>query len=203
MTEHRDIPGYPGYRVGDDGTVWTRRRKGCVPGVAGPWRPMKLFEQRSGHLFVSLSNGVKGEEKWKRVHRLVLLAFVGPCPDGLQGRHLDGNPKNNNLSNLRYGTRLENAADAIRHGATARGERNGCAKLTREQVLDLRDDADDGMTCDQLAAKYGVTRTTANLAARRINWGWLPERPRRCDAALVELAGGTTPALFPEPDGAA
>lgn len=50
------------------------------------------------------------------VHRLVLLAFVGPCPEGMEVRHLNGVPADNRLTNLRYGTSLENKMDIIRHG---------------------------------------------------------------------------------------
>lgn len=50
------------------------------------------------------------------VHRLVLEAFIGPCPSGMECRHLDGNPSNNRLENLLWGTPLENANDRRRHG---------------------------------------------------------------------------------------
>lgn len=49
-------------------------------------------------------------------HRLVMEVFVGPCPDGLEVRHLDGNPKNPALTNLAYGTHAENMYDKAQHG---------------------------------------------------------------------------------------
>ena len=49
------------------------------------------------------------------VHWLVLRAFVGPCPEGMESLHWDDVPSNNHLSNLRYGTKLENAADKLRN----------------------------------------------------------------------------------------
>jgi hypothetical protein len=45
-----------------------------------------------------------------------MLAFVGPYPEGMEIRHLDGNPENNALENLKYGTRSQNIQDQIRHG---------------------------------------------------------------------------------------
>ena len=66
------------------------------------------------------------------VHRLVLTTFVGPCPDGCECLHLDDNPQNNCLDNLRWGTPKENKNDNWRRNRT--GEKGTNAKLTKEQV---------------------------------------------------------------------
>ncbi|EJD0489927.1 NUMOD4 motif-containing HNH endonuclease [Salmonella enterica] len=58
---------------------------------------------RSGHLSVALGKGNS-----RMVHQLVLEAFVGPRPAGQEVLHLNHNPKDNRLSNLKYGTRSEN-----------------------------------------------------------------------------------------------
>lgn len=50
------------------------------------------------------------------VHRLILETYVGPCPDGMECRHLDGNPKINDLKNLMWGTHRQNTQDMVRHG---------------------------------------------------------------------------------------
>jgi hypothetical protein len=69
---------------------------------------------KGGHHRVALygSDGVKDF----LVHRLVLEAFVGPCPEGMEGLHWDDDKDNNRLSNLRWGTRTENLLDCIRNG---------------------------------------------------------------------------------------
>lgn len=67
-----------------------------------------------GYPTVALS--VHGKTVTRCVHRLVLEAFVGEPPAGTECRHMDGNPQNNALTNLRWGTRLENIRDQIRHG---------------------------------------------------------------------------------------
>ena len=67
-----------------------------------------------GHLSVNLSKN--GITKTYRVHRLVLEYFIGPCPVGMECRHLDGNPHNNRLDNLKWGTRTENQQDRKLHG---------------------------------------------------------------------------------------
>jgi len=64
---------------------------------------------------VSLSKGTD-KQKLVKVHRLVLLAFVGAPPKGMEACHYDGDPQNNNLSNLRWDTAKENWVDRKRHG---------------------------------------------------------------------------------------
>ena len=58
---------------------------------------------RSGHLSVAI-----GKNNSCAVHQLVMQAFVGPCPDGCEVLHLNHNPADNRLVNLKYGTRSEN-----------------------------------------------------------------------------------------------
>ncbi|MGH3845534.1 MAG: HNH endonuclease [Pseudonocardiaceae bacterium] len=60
------------------------------------------------------------------VHHLVLTAFVEPRPPGKEGRHLDRNPGNNHLSNLRWSTHSENQLDQIRHGTHYERNRTHC-----------------------------------------------------------------------------
>lgn len=68
---------------------------------------------------ISTSNGylvVFIDKRAKRIHRLVLEAFVGPCPKGQESRHLDSDRQNNCLDNLCWGTRSENAQDRLKTG---------------------------------------------------------------------------------------
>src|SRR5271166_1685861 len=112
MAELRDIVGHPGYKVCNDGTVWScwklqgagRGRK-CCHIMSSSWKQLKGNPNGKGHLQYTL----RGYRYFG--HTLVLLTFVGPCPEGYECRHLDGNPANNRLRNLAWGTRLENAAD--------------------------------------------------------------------------------------------
>jgi hypothetical protein len=156
--EYRDAPGRPGYRVGSDGSVWScRKRVGLGPGrgtrggLGGEWRRMNPG-LRAGYPYVKLSGNTKVS-----VHRLVLEAFVGPCPDGMQACHIDGNQTNNRLSNLRWDTPRENSRDRITHGTQARGERCGNSKLTEEIVRAARNERiANGTHYYKIARKYGV-----------------------------------------------
>lgn len=69
--------------------------------------------------------------KWRKgvavyVHRLVLEAFVGPKPEGAVTRHLNGDPTDNRLANLAYGTPAENGADMRRHGTSFHARKTHC-----------------------------------------------------------------------------
>ena len=115
--QYREIEGFPDYRVGDDGSIWSRRS-------AADWRRLKPHPQSRGHCTVDL-----GRRKTRFVHRLVLEAFVGSCPSGMECRHLDGDPSNNRLDNLAWGTRLENYQDSVKHGTAYLGSEESIARI--------------------------------------------------------------------------
>lgn len=172
--EYRDIPGFPGYRVGSDGSVWTARQKVALGGrngtraiVGDAWRKMTPSPRnKEGHLCVVLS-----DKKSYHVHYLVLLTFVGPRPEGMECCHSpDRNPANNALSNLRWGTRKSNAADTLEHDTMVYGERNGQAKLTAERVAEMRSDYAAGASQASLARKYKVSKTTARRVVTGRSW---------------------------------
>lgn len=106
----------------------------------------------------------------RRIHSLVLLAFVGPRPYGLQGCHADGNKTNNRLNNLRYDTPKGNAADSIRLHAYHIGERSHSAKLTAEKVKRIRERYASGETQVSLAIEFGVNKTHLSAIVCRRKW---------------------------------
>ncbi len=113
---YKSIPGFIGYRVGDDGSIWTCRRKGGndrSAGKIGPWRLLRLHLTK-GYFRVNLDrNGVTHS---RCVHRLVLEAFVGPRPSGMEARHWpDQNKTNCRLENLSWDTHDENMKDRYRN----------------------------------------------------------------------------------------
>lgn len=72
-------------------------------------RVLKPGTYKNGHKHVTLCR--PGETQCFQVHILVMLAFVGPRPDGMQTRHRNGIPDDNRLENLIYGTPGENSRD--------------------------------------------------------------------------------------------
>lgn len=174
-TQYRPIANFPGYRVGSDGTVWSCWRRGSYPVITEQWRELKLKICKQGYVMAGLKRA--DGYHWLLVHRLVLQAFVGDCPDGYECRHFpDGNRKNNNLRNLSWGSKLENAADKHSHGTTARGERTPSSKLTEGQVIAIREKhASRQFSQTELAHQYGVTQANVSEIVRRRTWTHLVE----------------------------
>jgi len=115
------VRGYEGvYEVSDRGRVRSLDRR--ISGdrhIRG--RVLKERPLPNGRPRVSLAFNGKAVDAY--TYRLVLEAFVGPCPPGMECLHWDDNHSNNRLANLRWGTRTENMRDMSRNG-------NGNAGLT-------------------------------------------------------------------------
>jgi hypothetical protein len=107
------------------------------------------------------------KQKICRPHKLVMEAFVGIRPQGMECCHNDGNPQNNHLSNLRWDTAKNNQSDRVRHGTTNRGEQCGTAKLTLEQVRAIRQ---DNRLQRIIAAEYGVKDNTISRIKSGKRW---------------------------------
>lgn len=101
---YKAIPDFPAYEVSTTGTI---RRNGRV---LRPWI------EKNGYARVSLCKGGVASNHW--VHRLVLLAHVGPCPVGAHACHNNGVSDDNRVVNLRWDTPSSNARDKYAHGYT-------------------------------------------------------------------------------------
>ena len=151
MENWKSVFGWSGiYEVSDQGRVRSLPRE-TLAGRAGlRLHPGKLIAPfiRQGRRFVNLFDGDK--RATCTVHRLVLEAFVGPRPKGMECRHLDGDSANNRLGNLVWGTKIENETDKVRHGTAHR------IPLTEGEItlirLSLRKQ-------QELADQYGVTQS--------------------------------------------
>lgn len=119
--------------------------------------------QESGHLYVSTGNGNK-----RRVHVLVLETFVGPCPDGYEALHQNDDPTNNELSNLRWGTRSDNIYDGIRNGKIPIGEAKIQAKLTDDAVRFIHASPEMGLR--ELGRRFGVSGRAVKNVRDGISW---------------------------------
>jgi HNH endonuclease/NUMOD4 motif len=155
----RPIAGFAHYDVSDCGRV----RSWLNPGRNGIRRSpviRALVPDKEGYLTVTLRRD--GKNFCCKVHRLVLIAFGGPCPAGKEVRHRNGIPNDNRLSNLLWGTRREQFEDQVVHGTDTRGERNGQAKLTYKQAEDIRRMLASGARAGSIAVDVGVSQATVS-----------------------------------------
>lgn len=115
-----------------------------------------------GHLSVVLGKNRNSSP----VHQLVMKAFVGEPPEGMEVLHINGIASDNRVSNLRYGNRTENILDVYRQG-------NKWRKLSVDDVYLIRFYFICGYTGIRIAKIFNVSRTTvSNIKNRRI-FGWL------------------------------
>ena len=150
----RKVPGWSAYEVSDQGRV---RRAGRLLGGT-----VDADGYRRAHL------SLPGRVKQKRgFHQLVLVAFRGSPRRGQVARHRNGRSTDNRLTNLRWGTTLQNQRDRKRHGTDSRGVRNGRTHLTERQVLQIRRASS---TQESIARQFGVCRTTISYIQRRETW---------------------------------
>lgn len=140
--------------------------RGRVRRVGG--RVLRPQTQSRGYKFVTLS--VDGESRQRLIHRLVLLAFRGPAPEGMEAAHANGARHDCRLANLAWKTPKQNAADKLRHDTNNGGERNGQSKLRVKEVHAIRQQLARGTTQYALAARYGVSQTAISHIKRGEKW---------------------------------
>lgn len=176
LVAYRDVPDFPGYRVGDDGTVWSRwvqentpGRRGAVTRLSTDWRKLSLKSGTRKYINVGLRRG--GRQYTFRLHRLILSVFVGPCPPGMEGCHGPNGVKDNSLANIRWDTPAANAVDRHLFGITPKGEKNLKHKLTDTAVREMRAlYKAGGISYQRLGERYGVTKSTAHKAIVGLQW---------------------------------
>lgn len=171
--EWRDIPGCEGtYSISNRGNVKSIER--WVVGGKGKKQfvPEKLLKQpkdSDGYRVVSIRFN-DGSRRVMKVHRLVLLAFLGNT--NLMCCHNDGDKDNNHLTNLRYGTAQDNADDRTKHGSKvgALGEGNGAAKLTEAKVREIKELLSSNLSCPKIAEMFDVCAESIRKIATNKTW---------------------------------
>lgn len=138
--EWREVEGFDGkYQVSNMGRMASH--------AYGYWRILKPRRtKRSQMEYVNLHRD--GKHHTRKIHRMVLEAFVGPCPSGLEGCHGNGIPYDNRLTNLRWDTHSSNQLDKRRHGTAG--------FLSPADVREIRRDANAGVMLKTLAERFDV-----------------------------------------------
>lgn len=176
----KPIKKFPGYFITKSGSVYSvMPRANQQP----PKIPRKIANNKGkrGYVVIHLSRNKKSYKRY--LHRLLLETFVREPFEKEQGMHLDGNPLNNSLKNLRWGFHKENQSHRIIHGTDNRGGKHGMSKLTKKEVLKIRKLAnsfnlkkrklDKGGNYKEIGRKFGVSASTIGHIVRRSTWDWL------------------------------
>lgn len=177
----KDIPGYPLHQASNLGRIkskarWVHRRH-----TKPMWKPERILKPQvlQHHddlkpvaMTTRISPFGDGENKTVYIHHLVLLAFSGPRPAGMEACHWDGDPTNNAALNLRWDTQAANTADKKRHGMAKGpkhlvGERSPKAKLTNEQIAEILRTPNERGISDVFAKRFSVGRSAIYEVRRR------------------------------------
>lgn len=165
-----DVPGFPCYEVSDRGDVRSMLAAGFGK---KPEQPRILKASLDGHGYRRVYLRRDGRTHSRKVSWLVLEAFLGPRPDNADACHNDGKRDNDTLDNLRWDSRRANLADREAHGTVNRGQANGNADLTEDQVRGVRRRAAAGESQRSIANSLGIQQSTVSKIVRRERWGWV------------------------------
>jgi predicted XRE-type DNA-binding protein len=162
--ELKRIDGYPDYYISNYGRVWSD--KSCR-GTKGRW--LKARTNRGGYYQINLLKN--GKRKTERIHKLVAQHFL-KNPNGYPCvLHNDGDPYNNHVENLRFGSAKMNHDDAVRHGTRGFGEKSPNPKLTADAVREIKILlCDSDLTQREIGEKFGVSKGTISKIKNRKLW---------------------------------
>lgn len=148
------VVGWEGlYEVSDLGRVRSLDR--FVASRDGSRKPHKgriltgSINRSTGYRTATLVDASSGRRHYALIHRLVLEAFVGPCPDGMECCHSDLDRSNEALSNLRWDTRSANTLDAVRHKTNHNAKKNRCPNGHEYDLIESRGDRRPVRACKQ------------------------------------------------------
>lgn len=161
METWKPIPTFPEYDASNLGRIRSRK-----------WRNERILQLNTHrdkpYAYVVLRRDNRSYHR--QVHRLVLWAFTGQEGVGLQCRHKNGNPSDNRIDNLCWGTNTDNFEDAVRHGTNGRGSSSPVAKYTEAQIRLLWKLHKEGATRKQISERTGIVRGTVKNILEGRSW---------------------------------
>jgi len=169
------VPGHLGYEVSDQGRVRSVTRRVQRKNGSYLLTGRVLKQSRSGTPGKDYPAVYMGRGNSRTVHRLVLEAFVGPCPQGLEACHNNGNRYDNRLENLRWDTASNNQRDKRRHGTDHQASKTHCVhghEFTPENTVDRPEGTRRCRTCRNEAdrRRKATPEGRAVAAARQKAW---------------------------------
>lgn len=200
--EWRPIPGYdPDYQVSSLGRVRSRKRRGARGWQLAPcprcgfvrgdnslrgWKLLAGSFNTNGYTQVGILRIGAHRATEVMVHKLVLLAFVGPCPDGMESMHANNIRSDCRLENLSYGTKKQNMANM------PSGNKRHWSSMTRDQVAEARRMAATGLSGIEIASRLGVRYQACTMSISGRTWKDVLDPPpvrivRRAPVAAAKL----------------
>lgn len=157
----KQVPGHPEFFVSDTGRVFSV--------ASGKFKELQRWANNQGYLRVCIRH--KGTKYLaQKVHRLVCLAFNGPCPVGMECSHMDGDNQNNNYKNLQWMSSKDNNALRREHGTLRLGSKVHTAKLTEADIPSIRRRIANKERLKSIASDYGVKPKTIYSIQIGRNW---------------------------------
>lgn len=167
----KDIPSAPGYKASNLGRI-IRTFDSRTNGSGGVLNP----SMSKGYMVVTVYSPAGRKRRY--VHQLVCEAWNGPSDGATECRHLDGSRSNNVPENLAWGSRKENAMDAVRHGSQPSGESHGRSVINWNDAIAIRKLRESGQPYAAIAKEFGIGISQVGRIARKENWWPVPEEAR-------------------------
>jgi hypothetical protein len=166
----KTIPGYSRYQINNKGILRSLNYKNS--------RKTKILKPAVDQgYYKTVILGDDNKYKTVRIHKLVMLCFIGECKINYEANHKDGNKLNNKLENLEYCTHSQNVQHSYDNGLQIplRGEKNSSSKLKDFQVIEIRLYVKKhGYLKDrkQLSIKYNISESALKdiASGRRNSW---------------------------------
>lgn len=152
MVKYDNIPGFPGYYISKRGGLWSNRKN-------GQWKKLKPHLNKMWNRYQCTLRDSRGIRKLCKISRLVATVYLPkPSSTKLVIRHLDDNPLNNHVDNLRWGTQKQNMEDARKNGKL-RGSscKASRAKLSKKDLILIFKLKAKGLYYKDLAKRLGVS----------------------------------------------
>lgn len=169
------IPGYDGYQVSDQGNIRSILKKGNHKSKKGSdWRLLKPQIRKDNRRTISIAT--KGVYRHHFIYKLIMLAFLGPCPDGMEIAHLNGNCSDDRFVNLKYCTHKENESHKHMHGTSPQGERNPNSKLLGWQIEEILFLSEKSISHAKIAALFDISYKDVSAIILGIKWSHIKAR---------------------------
>ncbi len=183
----KDIPGFDGrYQASNFGKIKSYRIKISRPNTRdknyiqtrwygkGGLLNQNFISQGGKFTYYYLTLTKNKISKKYLVHRLILLTFVGDCPEGMVACHNDGNGHNNRLENLRWDTASANQKDRAKHGTdnfpVMKGIDHPLCRLTEENIYEIRNTRKYKGYRIYLSKKFNITVSNVSEIVKRRTW---------------------------------